>query len=185
MSEENLKILTDIVAGVSTVSLAVITYLMVRHTKNLAQATVSLANESKEASYRQIRLDTWMKFAKGFDSKEIREARNDLRGQIYFTPKVYKALVSHKLLKFLEDLAIVYNGGYINKELAVSSFNFHVIRWWAILEPYIAMERAMHNNDTTLFAGFEAMAKDMNAEKTTFAIADLEKFLQDERMESA
>jgi hypothetical protein len=45
------------------------------------------------------------------------------------------------VLEWFETIAIAYNRGRLDKELADESFSYYVNRWWIIAKPYIEEQR--------------------------------------------
>jgi len=171
----------DIILAVSTFLLALFTAFMAYYTRSMARETVNLAKESREASFRQIRVQVWLEFCKRFDSPEILKARDKMALLMRITPEAPKQLISDTLMNFFEDLAIVYRTGYIDKELAKNTFSYFVCRWWEASKLYVDHERQTHNKDQTIFAEFENLAKEMRLPNEIITRDDVAKFLQDEK----
>src|SRR5579864_8732889 len=87
---------TESILAYATVLLAVFTAIM-------AYETWNLASESKEASYRQIRVQTWLEFEKRFDSAEMVRARKKLAQQLKANPPVKGEDISDTVFDFFED----------------------------------------------------------------------------------
>lgn len=121
----------ETILAIATCLLAVVTIFLAYYTSGVFRATLKLANESREASIRQIGVQTWLEFSKRFDSKELLKARDDLALQVRIVPAHGKKLVSDILVSFFEDLGTVYRLGYIDEKLARDTFGYHVRRWWA------------------------------------------------------
>ncbi|HZL77244.1 MAG TPA: DUF4760 domain-containing protein [Candidatus Limnocylindrales bacterium] len=166
----------DSLLAFSTLALAVFTAVM-------AWATCRLATESREASLRQIRIQTWLDFKKIFDSREILNARVTLAQSIRFNPSSPNAHkeVSESVMNFFEDLAIVYFSGYIEKKLVEDTFGFYVCRWWEAAKTYVDYERKLHNEDKTLFEGFEKLAVAMRLPDEVINADEMKLFLQGEK----
>jgi hypothetical protein len=167
------KEIMDIVLAISTLALAVFTAIM-------ARATFKLANEAREASFRQIGIQTWLEFQKRFDSPQMLKARKVLAGQFRAKTHPKGERISETVLNFFEDVGVTYDKGYLDKELADDSFSFYLCRWWAVLKSYVDEERRRHNEDATLFARFEKLAACMRLPDETIDDRELELFLEDE-----
>ena len=165
--------IATVILAISTVALAIFTAFMVR-------ATYQLARESREASFRQIRVQTWLEFQKRFDSHEMIGARKILAIRLKLNIQDKDASISETVLNFFEDLGIAYEKGYIEKELAEDSFSFHACRWWKILKSYVEQERNRHKNDISLFANFEKFAKNVCLPNEIIDDDELQIFLEDE-----
>ena len=170
------KEIMDIVLAISTFALAVFTAVM-------AWATCKLANESRDASLRQIRVQTWLDFKKMFDSREMLEARITLAQSIRFNPNQPKAHkeVSELVMNFFEDLATLYFMGYIDQKLAKDTFGYYASRWWEASKTYVDYERKLHNEDKTLFAEFEKLAAAMRLPNEVINADELKLFLEGEK----
>jgi Domain of unknown function (DUF4760) len=171
----------ETILAIATCLLVVVTIFLAYYTSGVFLATLKLANESREASIRQIGVQTWLEFSKRFDSKELLKARDDLALQVRIVPTHGKKLVSDILVSFFEDLGTVYRLGYIDEKLARDSFGYHVRRWWAVLEPYIEHERKIHNGNNTLFCDFEKLAATFNNGLDKITDEEIRTFLQDEK----
>jgi hypothetical protein len=140
----------EIILALSTLALAAFTAWM-------AWSTKKLANESREASFRQIRVQMWLTLKDRFDSDKMRNARASLAKIFIATLQTskYDKIPSDEVLDFFEDLGIAYNKGYIETELADSTFSYYVSRWWEASKQYIDFQRKEHDEDTTLYKDFE------------------------------
>jgi hypothetical protein len=169
------KEIMDSILALSTFALAVFTALM-------ARATFKLASESREASFRQIGIQTWLEFTKRFDSAETIRARVELAKRIRsYTPSENKhAKISETVLNFFEDLGTAYRLGYVDKKLASESFGFHACRWWEAAKTYVDHERRRHGEDKTLFADFEKLAGALRLPDEVIHADELSLFLTDE-----
>jgi hypothetical protein len=169
------KKIMDSILALSTFALAVFTAIM-------ARATFKLASESREASYRQIGVQTWLEFTKRFDSVEVIKARVELAKLIRnYTPNENKhAKISETVLNFFEDLGTAYRLGYVDKKLASESFGFHACRWWEAAKTYVDHERRRHSEDKTLFADFERLAGGWRLPDEVIHADELNLFLTDE-----
>lgn len=163
----------EIVLAISTLALAVFTAIM-------AKATFKLANEAREASFRQIGVQMWLEFQKRFDSPEMLRARKALAGQLRAKTPPKGDRISETVLNFFEDVGLAYDKGYVEKELADDSFGFYLCRWWAAVKSYVDEERRRHKEDTTLFARFEKMADTMRLPDEIIDDRELQLFLEDE-----
>jgi hypothetical protein len=157
---------------VSTVILAAATVLLAFYTGSLAKST-------REASVRQLGVQTWLHLAARFDSGEIRRARGQLAEQLedgYDSSKHDD--ITEQVIDVFEDIGTVLRLGLINEDLADSAFSFYATRWWEVLKPYIREERRRNKDDDEIFSDFEALAKKMHREGEEL---ELRKFLRDEK----
>jgi hypothetical protein len=163
------KEILDIVVALSTFVLAIVTAFM-------AFATSKLASESREASFRQIGVQTWLEFTRRFDSAEMVKARIELAKLV----ERNEHTKSETVLNFFEDLGTAYRLGYVDKKLAVETFGFYACRWWEAAKPYVEHERRRHNEDKTLFADFEKLAEALRLPNEVICDRELKSFLTDE-----
>jgi len=169
------KQIMDSILALSTFALAVFTAIM-------ARATFKLVSESREASFRQIGIQTWLEFTKRFDSAEIFKARAELAKLIrsYTQTENKHAKISETVFNFFEDLGTAYRLGYVDKKLASESFGFHACRWWEASKTYVDHERRRHGEDKTLFADFEKIAGELRLPGEVIHADELDLFLTDE-----
>lgn len=149
-------------------------------TWSLAKSTVKMANETRDASIRQLGVQTWLQLASRFDSAEIRRARGRLAEQMQgYDPSKHDE-VTEEVLDVFEDIGTLYKLELINKELADSAFSYYASRWWEVAKTYIYRERE-RNRDDEIFSDFEAFAKEMRRPEEKLDNLDLKKFLNDEK----
>jgi hypothetical protein len=163
----------DTVLALSTAALAIFTAIM-------AAATYVLARESREASFRQIGVQTWLEFQKRFDSEEMLKARRVLARHLKSAGQASDYSISDAVLNFFEDLGMAYEKGYVEKDLAKDSFGFYLCRWWEVSKSYIDQERKRHGDDVTLFANFEKLARSARLTDEKIDERELQLFLEDE-----
>jgi hypothetical protein len=147
----------------------------------LAGATFWLVCESKQSSYRQIGVITWLVLESRFDSKEVRAARKKLAQQFDPYDATKHDEVNEKVLELFESIATVYNLRLLNGELADSSFSFYAVGWWEAAAPYILQERRAEGADNSIFGEFESFAQKMRKDYPPFDTEKLRKFLEDEK----
>lgn len=171
------------VAG-ATLLLALFTGLMFYQTRRLAQATNDLATGAEAASFREIGVRAWMQMSERFDSTEMEQARRKLAAVLinYRSPE-QQWMIAETVLNFFEDLGILYKQGYIDKQLAMSTFSFYVCRWWDASKSYIEDERRSHNADASLFKEFQWLAEQMRNPDDKITTAELRQFLLDEQIQ--
>ncbi len=153
---------TDITLAVSTFILAVFTALMACFTCWLAKSTKRLADEAKEASIRQIGVQTWLEMSKRFNADELLTQRIELAwylagNRTSVSPQNYN-LSSDAVLVFFEDIGTLISLGHIDKQLSEDTFGYYSRRWWKILEDYIFDLRKKRENPT-LYINFERYVK--------------------------
>jgi len=143
---------------IMNIILAISTFLLALFTAVMAWATLKLANESREASFRQIRVQIWLEFMKRFDSEEMLKARSELAKVIRaYTPDKHNK-ISEKVMNFFEDVGTAYHGGFIDEKLAYDTFSYHACRWWEASKAYVDHERKLHKEAKDLFVEFEKFA---------------------------
>jgi hypothetical protein len=139
-----------------------------------------MVSETREASVRQLGVETWLKLAARFDSEEIRRSRVKLAGKLEnYDPSKHDE-ITEEVLNLLEDIGTLYKLGLINKHLADSAFSYYSTRLWEVARTYIYQERE-RSKDNELFSDFEAFAKDMRRPDEKLDSLDLKKFLNDEK----
>jgi hypothetical protein len=163
------------------------TILLAFATVVLAFFTWRLAVESREASQRQIAtwekntheqigaweknakdqigIQTWLALEARFDSIEMHRARGALAENLRksFTNPAFLNMISDTVLDFFESVSTAYNLGYLNKELADSSFSFYAMHWWEAANDYIGKLRDRHGKDKSLYCEFETFASEIRA----------------------
>jgi hypothetical protein len=159
--------------------LAFATIWLACSTFSLAKSTVKMANETREASVRQLGVQTWLQLASRFDSAEIRRARGKLAEQMQNYDASRHDEVTEEVLDVFEDIGTVYKLELINKELADSAFSYYASRWWEVAKTYIYEERE-RNRDNQIFSDFEAFAREMRRPDEKLDDLGLKKFLNDE-----
>lgn len=163
---------TEAILAYSTAALALFTVVM-------AFATLRLASESREASFRQIRVQTWLEFEKRFDSADMIRARKKLAQWFKTENPAQDAGISEKVLNFFDDLGAAYEMGYIDKQLADNAFSLHACRWWEVSKSYVDKERKRQKNPS-LFDRFESVARLMRQPGEKIDDEELRRFLEDE-----
>ena len=121
------------VLALATVSLAFSTW-------SLAKSTVKMANEARDASIRQLGVQTWLQLASRFDSAEIRRDRGKLAEQMEDYDASKHDEITEEVLDVFEDIGTVYKLGLINKELADSAFSYYASRWWETARTYVLLD---------------------------------------------
>jgi hypothetical protein len=157
----------------STVVLAIVTTFM-------AFETWQLAKESRDASYRQIGVQTWLEFEKRFDAPEMVRARKKLALQLRASPAPKYDDIDERVPDFFEDVGIAYKSGYLDTNLANSSFSMFATRYYEAMRPFIDQERRLYGGDPTINDDFEALAKAMLGPGEKIDEKQLDQFLQDE-----
>jgi hypothetical protein len=158
----------------------VIELIMSIATVAMAVATFWLVCESKQASFRQIGVQTWLELEQRFDSEEMKRARKKLAQQLKaYSPNKHDK-ISETVLNFFESVGIAYKSKYLDKKLADSSFSFYACRWWEAAKPYVDQEQKRHDEDDTLFEDFEDMANLMRRPNEKIDDKELRCFLDDE-----
>jgi hypothetical protein len=164
----------------TTVILACATVWLAFSTWTLAKSTAQMAGETREASIRQLGVQTWLHLAARFDSKEIRIARGRLAEKLEDYDPSKHDKITEEVLDVLEDIGTVYKLGLINQDLADSAFSYYASRWWEVAKTYIYQERE-RNKDNEIFCDFEAFARKMRRPDEKLDSLDLKKFLNDEK----
>lgn len=167
------KFNSELLLAYSTIALAVFTAVM-------AYFTYELAAESKEASFRQIGVQTWLEFEKRFDSADMSQARKKLATQLKTIPPARYEEISQQVPEFFEDLGTAYRLGYIDKKLADSSFSIYVTRYWEALRSDTQAERLRYGGDNSINQNFEYIAKVMLQPGEKIDQNQLQAFLTDE-----
>ena len=163
----------ETILAYATVALALVTV-------GLAIATFWLVSEARKSSFREIGVQTWLEFQKRFDSSEMIQARKRLASQLEKYDSAKTNRISETVLNFFEDMGNVYKNGYLNKDLADSSFSFYACRWWEAAKPYIDQERRRHGGDKTIFEDFEFVVAQMRLPDEKIDDKELQNFLEDE-----
>lgn len=169
---------------VSNIAVAICTGILAFLTWQLASATVKMAEESKDSSIRQIGVQTWLSLEARFDSYEMKLYRQKLAGQIplyvnpYPTMETKHDSIDDSVFELFESIGKLYNENLIDRNLAKSSFGFHVAGWWLNAEKYIKEERIKQGNNNEIYIEFQRFAEKMIEHNQNI---DLNKFLKDEK----
>jgi hypothetical protein len=163
----------ETILAYATVALALVTV-------GLAIATFWLVSESRKSSFREIGVQTWLEFQKRFDSSEMVQARKRLALQLEKYDSAKTSRISETVLNFFEDMGNAYKNGYLNKNLADSSFSFYACRWWEAAKSYIDQARRRHGGDKTIFEDFEFVVAQMRLSDEKIDDKELQNFLEDE-----
>ena len=139
-------------------------------------ATWKLASTAREAAGVQ----TWVEFQKRFDSAEMIRARKKLAKQMQDYTRSNDIRISETVINFFEDLGITCRLGFINEELADSSFNWYACRWYEASKAYIDSQQKRNEEDTTLFEDFKALAESMRMPGEKIDETAIKRFLEDE-----
>jgi len=156
------------------------TVILALATVALACGTFWLAFESRQASFRQIGVQTWLEFIKRFDSEDMKRERKALAKWLKNYDPTRHDEISEVVLLLFEDVGIAYKLGCLNKELADESFGFYVCRWWCAAKPCVEQERKRHGDDKSLFENFEKIAVLMRLDRETIDEQERLRFLDDE-----
>jgi hypothetical protein len=126
--------------AVFTALLAFATFRLAHLTRKLETAWVNTSSEQIKAWFKtsadQIGVNTWLELQRRFDSKEMRRARKKLAEQLKTYSAAKHAGISEIVTDFFEDAGTLYKLGYLNKDLAESSFSFYACRWWEAAKAY-------------------------------------------------
>ena len=158
----------------------VIEVIMAIATAAMAIATFWLVFESRQASFRQIGVQTWLELERRFDSQEMKTARKNLaRHMKAYDPKKHSK-ISETVLNFFESIGIAHQERCLNNKLADSSFSFYACRWWEAVKPYVDQERKRQGDDDSMFEDFENFANAMRRPDEKIDDLNLQRFLDDE-----
>jgi len=177
--------------GIAEIALAIFTAAMAGFTAWLAWETRRLGKSSSEGSTKQIEawfktstdqigVKTWLEFEQRFDSEEMKLARKKLAQQFKDYSVSKHSKVSETVLNFFESVGTAYKMGYLNHELAESSFGFYASRWWEIVKAYVDQEQKRHGEDATLFEYFKYFAQKMRLPSEVIDDDEIQTFLDDE-----
>jgi hypothetical protein len=125
----------------------------------LAVATIWLVWESRQSSYRQLRLESWMHFEERWDAPQMKKARYALAAAIkpHYDPSKADD-VPEEVLDFFESVGSVFDEGLINSKLTEMSFSYDAVGWWEACKPYV-LDQRKKNGDKTIYDKFERFAK--------------------------
>ena len=94
-------------------------------TLGLAIATIWLVWESRQASYRQVGLESWMHFEERWDRAEMKKARFALAEKLQPKYDPSKADdVPEEVMDFFESVGAVWSEDLMNPKLAEMSFSY-------------------------------------------------------------
>lgn len=154
------------------------TVILALATVLLAGATFYLALEARQASYRQIGVETWVRLQARFDSQEMQNARKTLAEALDPDHPKKDEEVPNEVFDFFESVGALYNHrpSRIARDLAENTFSYDAQGWWDAGEGYIQRERG-RTGDRTSYQEFEAFAKAMRAKYP--AEVNVREFLKD------
>lgn len=156
--------------------LAVGTGILAIATIVLAYFTYEMAKDGRESSKHQIGIQTWLELEKRFDSSEMHRKRHNLAILI----REGKEVENEDVLDFFEDVGMLYHLGYIDKDMAKSSFGYYASRWWIKLQRHVTRERNLHH-DPSLFDEFEHLVKEIGDDPKTLTPVEVELFSREEQ----
>jgi hypothetical protein len=157
-------------------------YATVRLAKDTRIASANQIAEHQQSTLKQIGVNCWLEFTRRFDSEDMIKARSKLAKAIKLTPHKPAAYgqSSELVLNFFEDLAIVYQEGFIDKTLANNSFSYYVCRWWEATKDYVEYERKKQGGNNTLFDKFKWLANELKKDHAFPTAAQIPDFIYDE-----
>lgn len=170
-----------------TWALVGVTYLMMRRqiegAETAAREQLEIAKAQAEAVRVDLKVRLQLLFAERFDALSMVEARRRLAQQLYESAP--HAEIQEAVMDFYEDLGLVLKRGYLDEEMAWSTFGFYAVRWWGNCRSYVQRERK-ETRDPTVFEDFEALvgrfrARDQKAGLSEPDDVDLKQFIDDER----
>jgi hypothetical protein len=146
-------------------------------TLGLAIATIWLVWESRQASYRQLGVETWMHFEERWDSVEMKKDRYDLAAALQPSYDPSKADdIPVEVMDFFESVGSVWSEGLMNSKLAEMSFSYDAAGWWQACGPYV-LDQRRKMADKTIYDKFERFGKAMKAK---FGAIDVNRFLKEQ-----
>lgn len=146
-------------------------------TLGLAVATIWMVWESRQASYRQLGLDSWMHFEDRWDGAEMKKARYALAESLRNGYEPSKADdIPEEVMDFFESVGTVWSEGLMNSKLAEMSFSYDAAGWWEACEPYV-LDQRRKMADKTIYDKFERFGKAMKAK---FGAIDVNRFLKEQ-----
>ena len=139
----------------------VITGLLVLATLWLVWVTRKLTLETREGSRRQIGVQTWLSLVNRLDSAEMKRARKKLAALLANYDRTKHDKVNETVLDFFEDVGTTYELGFLDHNLADSTFSYYVTHWWEAAKAYVDQERINMGGDQAddYFGYFQRLAK--------------------------
>ena len=181
---ETLKGIAEIALAVFTAAMAGFTAWLAWETRRLEKSSRENTSKQNEAWFKtssdQIGVKTWLELEQRFDSEEMKRARKKLAQQFKAYSVSKHSKISETVLNFFESVGTAYKMGYLNEELASSSFGFYASRWWEITKAYIDQEQKRHGEDSTLFEDFKYFAQKMRLPGEVIDDDEIQIFLDDE-----
>jgi len=165
-----------------TWALVLVTLLLVWVTWLMLKKQIALLKEQTEDNRENLRLQTYLTFAKRFDSRQMQTDRISLAQQ--FLNKTPHDQIKENVMDFFEDMGLFLRQDFLDEELAWETFGFRAVRWWSVCRNYVLEERKAAN-DSTVFTDFENLAtrfrkRDKRAKLTEPSDAELIAFLNGE-----
>ncbi len=167
------KLQRDNIAAWSTIILAVLNAVLVL-------VTYWTLLEAKEASRKQIGVQTWLEMQKRFDAPEMLMARKKFAADLESFKRSPTNNVSGIVPDFFEDLGMLYEKKQIDTDLADESFSFYVCPYWEEAKEWILQQKIRYGY-TNLYSEFEWVSGQMRGQGDKFDSASIAIFLDDEK----
>jgi hypothetical protein len=127
--------------------------LVFQHT-GTSLRTATFAQAQEEILRTDLRLRTQLLLADRFDRHRSVLSRRILAQDLVGHAPHDQIRVA--TLNFFEDLGLLVRRGFLDEELAWSTFGFHAIRWWMAALDYIGEQRRLKGDDS-LFDEFQTL----------------------------
>ena len=128
------------------------TWALVVVTFWMAYRQIDLQRQQTKDAHANLCLQNHLTFTARFDSPAFLRDRKSLAE--LFLANAPHDKIKESVLNFFEDMALFLRRGYLDEELAWSTFGFYAVRWWATCKGYVLGERR-RQNDSTLFEDFD------------------------------
>lgn len=183
---EWIKTICDVLGVVLAAALVTVTAILARYTYGLVKATQGLVSatqalfvETKEASKKQLQVNTWLHFIDRWDSADLQKKRKLIAAAV----KEHGDMgATDPVLDFFEQVATVYDKECIDKDLVYSSLSHDAENWWFHLKAYVAKLRG-EMRDEGVYDKFEKMVEDIHKnhpDHPAIGEEDGQKYLQGE-----
>jgi len=154
------------------IALALASWALVSITFWMACKQTQQQLQQLDALRADLKVRLQLTFAERFDSERMQVARKHFAEQLLTTAAS------------AEVMGLFIRRGYLDEELAWSTFGFYAVRWWLACKDCVLEERR-RKTDTTVFSDFEQFfqeltRRDMAAGLAEPTVAEVQTFLQEE-----
>jgi len=139
--------------AIGTFLLVLITFWM---TRNVIKESERSSQASIDSQKEMTRLQLTMQLIEKYDSDHVRSKRHSLASNLIQGTSLNAGLVE-SVIDILETVGTLQRRGWLDADLAYSTFSVPAIFWWTALESYVKARRA-EAHDKKIYDQFEHLA---------------------------